>query len=212
MRKDGVVMRIITVSREFGSGGREVGKRLADELGIAYYDREIITAIAEKSSLDEDYVEKMIESRMYKSYPFTFSHTFAYVPAIVGTASEIISQQSTVIKELAGKSDCVIVGRGADVILENESPFRLFVYADMQSKLARCRSRAKEDENLTERQLMKKIKSIDKGRKESHDILSPYPWGDRRGYNLCINTTGVQIKTMIPYIAEYIKAWFDNAR
>lgn len=204
-------MKIVTVSREFGSGGREVGKRLADLLGFAYYDREIITAIAEKSSLDEDYIEKTIESGITRSYPITFSHSFAaYIPAAMTPAPGIIASQHAVIKEIASKGDCVIVGRCADVILEDLNPFRLFVCADMSSKMNRCRLRAPEDEKLTDRELERKIKRIDKGRKENHDILASYPWGDRRGYDLCINTSGVDIKAIIPHIGGYIEEWFKQ--
>lgn len=204
-------MRIITVSREFGSGGREVGKRLADALGFAYYDREIITAIADRSSLDEDYIEKTIESGIMRSYPITFSHSFAtYIPTVITPAPGIIASQHAVIKELASKGDCVVVGRCADVILEDLNPFRLFVYADMSSKIQRCRQRASEDEKLTDRELERKIKRIDKGRKENHDILASYSWGDRRGYDLCLNTSGVEIKAIIPHISGYIDEWFKQ--
>lgn len=205
-------MKIITVSREFGSGGREIGKRLADELGVSYYDREIISAIAEKSSLDEEYVENIIEGGIKRTYPITYSHTFSYMPALMGAAPGLISQQHAVIKELAAKGDCVIVGRGADIILEKENPFKLFVYADMKSKIARCRSRETGDEILSDKELERRIKRIDKARKESHDILSPYSWGERQGYNLCVNTSGTEIKAIVPSIADYIKIWFESNR
>ena len=71
-------MKIITISREFGSGGREVGKRLADELGFAYYDREIIAAVAKNSELDEGYVEKILETGIPRTFPFSFGRSFAF--------------------------------------------------------------------------------------------------------------------------------------
>ncbi|MCD7889720.1 MAG: cytidylate kinase-like family protein [Oscillospiraceae bacterium] len=212
MRKDDVIMRIITVSREFGSGGRKVGKRLADELGFAYYDREIITAIAEKSSFDEEYVERAVEGGMRFNYPMTISHTFSYIPSVTTVTPNLISHQHEVIEELASKGNCVIVGRGADVILEDKNPFKLFVYADMESKLARCRSRARAGENMTDKALEKSIKKIDKDRAASHGVLAHYPWGDRRGYNLCLNTTGIDVATAIPYIAAYIENWFNSQK
>lgn len=206
------IMKIITVSREFGSGGREVGKRLADTLGFAYYDREIITAIAEKSSFDEEYVERAVEGGMRFNYPMTISHTFSYIPSVSTVTPNLISHQHEVIQGLAAKGNCVIVGRGADVILEDKNPFKLFVYADMESKLARCRSRARAGENMTDKALERSIKKIDKDRASSHGVLARYPWGDRRGYNLCLNTTGIEISTAIPHIAAYITEWFNSQK
>jgi cytidylate kinase len=203
-------MKTITISREFGSGGRELGKRLADALGFAYLDREIVTAIAEKSSLDEDYVERNIENGLLRMYPITFSRTLTHMPLIVSGAPELLSEQHRVIKELAGKGDCVIVGRGADIVLQEASPFKIFVYADMRAKVLRCRSRAGEGENPTDRELERQIKQIDKARAENHNIFSSHKWGDKHGYHLCVNTTGIEIKSVVPQIAEYAKAWFKR--
>lgn len=203
-------MRIVTVSREFGSGGRELGKRLADALGIAYYDREILTAIAEKSSLDESYIERTIESGILKQYPVTFSRTFAYMPAILGNAPGLLAQQHKVIKEFAAKGDCVIVGRGADAILQEYEPLKLFIYSDMPSKLRRCRERSAAEEKMSDRELERKIRQIDKARADSHDIISSYAWGDKHGYQLCINTANVEIKSIVPHIAAYAGQWFEE--
>ncbi|MDR1664794.1 MAG: cytidylate kinase-like family protein [Clostridiales bacterium] len=204
-------MNIITVSREFGSGGREIGKRLADALNIAYLDREIVSAIAEKSSLDESYVDRNIESGLFKMYPVTFSRTFTYMPVIIRGTPDLLAQQHKVIKELAAKGDCVIVGRGADEILREYRPFKVFVYADMPAKLERCRKRAAEDEKLSDRELEKSIKQIDKARADNHNLISSFRWGDKSGYHLCVNTTGIEIKSVVPHIAAYAAAWFKTA-
>lgn len=206
-------MRIITVSREFGSGGRELGKRLADALGIAYYDKEIITAIADEMSLNEDYVEKMIEKGVASQmYPITFSRTFSYPPHLANDTPALLAKQRQVIRALAEKGDCVIVGRSADVLLEEYRPMKLFVYADMPSKIMRCRQRASADEKLTDKEYEKEIKKIDKGRQRSHDLVSPYLWGDKSGYHLCMNTSGMEIKKMVPVAAEYAEMWFEADR
>ena len=84
-------MRIVTVSREFGSGGREIGKRLADALGVAYYDREILTAIAEDAGIEEGYVSTLLESPGFASFPFTFSKTFSYNP-MMGNAAQLLAR------------------------------------------------------------------------------------------------------------------------
>lgn len=201
-------MRIVTVSREFGSGGREIGKRLADALDIAYYDREIISAIADESNMDAGYVEHVLENSMHYSYPLTFSHTLSINYFLNNNAPQLLGIQHKIIKELGEKGDCVIVGRGADAILEEYKPFRIFVYAEMEAKMARCRSRASSDEHLSDRELERKIRQIDKNRADNHDLIASTRWGDLGAYDLCINTTNVSIKEIISPIAEYAKSFF----
>ena len=135
--------KIITVGREFGSGGRELGKRLADLLHIAYYDKEIVTEIAKKTSLAESYVHQVMEHNPTIYYPITIGHSFyPMVNPIMDLNNSIYVEQSRIIKEMADESDCVIVGRCADYILRERKPMRLFVYADMQFKMDRCRKKA----------------------------------------------------------------------
>ncbi len=202
-------MKIITVSREFGSGGREIGKRLADELGFAYYDREIVSAIAEKTSLDEGYIERTLDSSILNQvYPVTFSRTFAFSYHNIANATNLLAKQHQVVRELAQKGDCVIVGRSADALLSDLNPFKLFIYADMQSKIDRCKKRADESENFTDKEYKKKIEKIDKARAENHDFVSSYAWGDMKNYDLCINTTNIDIKAIVPKLAEYIKTTY----
>lgn len=205
-------MRIVTVSREFGSGGREVGKRLADALGVAYYDREILSAIAEDAKLDEGYVENMLESwnPAGSSFSFTFSRTFSYNP-MMGNAAQLLARQHRIIRALAEKGDCVIVGRGAEAVLAGHRPFRLFVHADMEAKLARCRSRAAADEQFTDRELQRQIRQIDKSRAANHSFVSDIPWGAREGYELCLNTTHMNIKSAVPLLAQLIDQWFRES-
>lgn len=203
-------MRIVTVSREFGSGGREVGKRLADELGFTYYDREIIAAIAEEAEMDAGYVEHVLENSLHYSYPLTFSHTLSMNYFINNSAPQLLGIQHKIIRSLAEKGDCVIVGRAADAILEAYSPFRVFVYADMDAKLDRCRARASSDEQLRDRELERKIRQIDKNRADNHDLISSVHWGDREGYDLCINTTNIEIKNVVPMVAGYANSFFDR--
>lgn len=202
-------MKIITISREFGSGGRELGKRLADELGFAYIDREIVTEIAKRSSLDENYVDSVIEKGAM-NIPITYSSTLAHVSTINHAATRILREQQKIITELAEKGDCVIVGRNADIILEHENPLKIFVHADMDSKITRCQARAASNEALTDRQMKAKIKKIDKGRYDRHRLLSDIPWGDKRGYNMCVNTTNMDIKSLVPAVAEFARAWFGR--
>ena len=203
-------MGIITISREFGSGGRELGKRLADELGYAYYDKEIVTAIAEKHQLDEHYVTYALEGGTFRNFPVHFGRTFSYSPTLMANETHLFAEQNKLLREFAAKGNCVVVGRAADVILREYKPFNLFVYADMPSRIKRCQERAQEDEQFSAREMEKRIKKIDTDRKRYHGLISEIPWGDKRGYHLCVNTTDREIKALVPSVAQYIKLWFEE--
>lgn len=207
-------MNIITISREFGSGGRELGKRLAEALGYAYYDREILSMLAEQTDLNEDYLERTLEENSLTNlYPITIGQTFSIMPNYFADQSTaLLTKQTNLIKTLAAKSNCVIVGRNADIILRDQNPLRIFVHADMEARIARCRRRDTDDANLTDKQFEKKINQIDKNRSKTHSILSPYKWGDRRGYELCINTTSITIKDVVPSLSAYAEKWFEIKR
>lgn len=203
-------MQVITISREFGSGGRELGKRLADELGYAYYDKEIVTALAKQSGLDEEYIEKVIEQGVPKHYPITYGRTFSsnFTFQYQHSKTELLLKQQQILKELAQKENCVIVGRGADVILDEHCPFNLFIYADMSAKVIRCHKYADGQEKLTDHELKMKIRQIDHGRKQYYELLKGGKWGSKENYHLCINTTGIEIKEMIPALSQYAQNWF----
>ena len=203
-------MRIITISREFGSGGRELGKRLADALGFAYYDREIVSSIAEKCNLDEGYVENVLRKGLTINVPITFGHTFYfYSDPTSENELKVLNTQQQIIKELALRGDCVMVGRSSGIILEKYNPLRLFVYADMEWKVKRCRERASAEEHLTDRELEKKIRQIDAGRARHQKLLTDRKWGAPEGYDLCINTTNMEIKKIIPGLKEMALCWFE---
>lgn len=199
--------KIITISREFGSGGREVGKRLADELGIPYYDREIITEIAKETGLSEQYIQNISEKGIYP-YALQFAKSFATYSSLQSNQTEVLVAQQNILKEIAEKGDCIIVGRGANVILKEYNPMNIFVYADMESKIKRCKEKAIEGEEHSDKEIENKIMQIDNNRKNYQKVISNLEWGDKRNYHLCINTSNMEIKTIIPSLAEYIKNWF----
>ena len=206
-------MKIITISREFGSGGREIGKRLADITGFDYYDNEIISAIAQNKGLNADYVETVLKDHGWQKYPVNYRHSF-YSPVYAQNGKvELLLEQKKVIENIAKmEKSCIIVGRNADVLLKNYSPFNIFVCADMEAKLLRCRQRAPEDENLTERELIKKIKQIDKMRTQTRAILSESPWGDKSAYHMTVNTTDWNIKDLAPAVADFAESWFGRTK
>ena len=198
-------MGIITISREFGSGGRELGKRLADALGYGYFDREIVTKIAENTKCDEEYVARSLEHGNFGFIPITFGRTFSY-PAYAPTdAVNLFSEQHKILKEIASKGNCVIVGRASDTVLKDFNPINIFVYANRESKIARCRERGNVDCDVSEKEIEKSIKKIDSQRAKYHELFSDSPWGDKSGYHLCINTSGIEIKKIVPFVCEYVK-------
>lgn len=200
--------KIITISREFGSGGRELGKRLADALKISCYDHEIIEMIAERHGFDKNYVARISEKDLRAAYPMTIGHRFAPSPLSMNMSVQVAVTQQKIIKQFAGQGDCVIVGRCADVILQEFYPMNLFVYADQRSKLARCAQRMPEGENLSSSELLRKMKQIDKDRAAYRGLFTDTQWGRREAYHLCINTSDHEIKALIPPLAEYVSCWF----
>ena len=113
-------MRIITISREFGSGGRELGKRLADILNCDYYDSEIISAVAKNSGLDEKYVENQLHNHGWQNFPITFRSTLGMNTYVNYGNGELLLEQKKVIQDIAKlNKDCVIVGRNADTLAGN---------------------------------------------------------------------------------------------
>ena len=202
--------KVITIGREFGSGGREIGRRIAEKLQIAYYDQEIVTEIAKRTKLSEEYVERITEDRPYMAYPIHAGmsfHTAYYAYTEFDRSLTVFAEQHNIIKELAEKSDCVIVGRCADYILKEKEPFRIFVYADAQSKLKRCRERNPKDENLSDSKIQRNIRSIDKGRARYYNYFSRQKWGARENYDMLINTSGKDVKRVSEAVADYLKRY-----
>lgn len=205
-------MQIITVSREFGSGGRELGKRLADLLGFDYYDKEIITAIAENKGLDEKYVEKSLDSNFVQTFSFTYGNTFGVIPSLQAQKTELFLEQKRVIERIASAGkNFVIVGRNADVILKDFKPFNIFVCAGLEAKIKRCAARARDGENLTRKKIIQNIKSIDKSRARIREFMTDSRWGESQTYHLTVNTTEWDIKELAAALSEFIKSWFKKS-
>ena len=200
--------KIITIGREFGSGGRELGRRLSEELGFAYYDQEIISELSKRTFLSEQYVQAIVEHRPSFSFPIHIGQSFYALgnPAFEQTMN-IYKEQARIIAEMAYKSDCVIVGRCADYILNDYNPFRIFIYSDMKSKIKRCREKGSESETLNEKELRQKISGIDKKRAKYYEFYTGHPWGDKMNFDLCINTTKTSVKELAPVIAKLFQSF-----
>lgn len=194
---------VITISRQFGSGGRELGRRLAEELGFAYYDDEIIQEISKRTQLSEEYVQQIVENRPVTLMPITIGHSFYPVQhPLMEQSQNIYQEQARIINEMSEKSPCVIVGCCGDYILRDKKILKLFVYADMQSKIERCRKKAPENEELPDKELRRQIVKVEKNRAKYYEFYTGKKWGDMLNYDLMINTTNTDIKLIVSVIAR----------
>ena len=202
-------MQIITISREFGSGGREIGKRLAQSLGWSYYDKEIILGLAQKNEKINDLSEK----ELLQKYPISFGKTFSSLSIFRNSAVNLVAKEQRAIRSIAKREEnFVIVGRCADVVLKKYKPFNLFVYADMNSKIKRCKKHHPKGEKLTDKEMEKKIKQVDSARRKYHELVSTEKWGDKKNYHLCMNTSGADLESLVAPVSEYIKTYFDSKK
>lgn len=176
--------KIITISREFGSGGRFIGEEVAKKLGISYYDKNIISRIAEKSGLSPEYIQESAELSPKKGL-------LAYALAgrdITGKSVEdmVYEAQRKVILDLAGKEPCVIIGRNADFILKDrDDVLNVFIHGDMPVKIQRI----SQIYHVSEKVAAKMIEDTDKRRMTNYNFYTEQKWGKASNYTLCLNTS-----------------------
>ena len=192
--------RIITISREFGSGGRFIGEEVAKKLGIAYYDKNIISQIAEKSGLPPDYIQESAELSPKKGL-------FAYALAgrdITGRSVEdmVYETQRKVILELARKEPCVIIGRNADYILKDrDDALNVFIHGDMLEKIQRISQLYR----VTEQEAVKMMADTDKRRMTNYNFYTDQKWGKASNYTLCLNSSQLGYDRCEALITECVK-------
>lgn len=207
-------MRIITISRQFGSGGRELGKRLSDILGWDYYDKEIIQKLADENGLNADYVRHVLNNHEWNQVPLTYRNSFASASFDSSAKTTLLLKQREIIEGIAAAGhDCIIVGRDADVILRDYSPFRIYVCADMQSRVDRCmrfENKKPEEDRLSERDILRNIRRIDKDRTRIREMLTGKKWGDSSMFDLTLNAARWDIKKLAPAAAEFALKWFEE--
>lgn len=210
--------KYITISREYGSGGRLIGKMVAEQLGYAFYDKEIIDMAAEESGLSADFIKKTEQNLssgwLYNlllgtSYAGTSANgmTQPVGQAIVPLADQIFNAERKIILGLT-KQPCVIVGRCADYILstsdqiDNKDLLNVFIYADIEAKLKRIEEIYKEPEACAK----KTIIQIDKRRANHYNTFTENIWGDRKNYDMMINSTSAGLEATAKWIVELAKA------
>ena len=185
--------RIITISREFGSGGRTIGKRTAEALRIPCYDRELIQKLAVKSGFSEVYIEDTGESAPGGFLASAFSHRYGET----NNADYLWKVQYQVITELAEQGPCVIVGRCADYILQDKADcLRVFIHADMKFRAERIVKEYGEREISPEQRLREK----DKRRAAYHRFYTDMKWGHAQNYDLTLNSGTLGIDRCVEII------------
>ena len=196
---------VISISREFGSGGRLIGKRLAARLGIPCYDRTIIQKTAEKSGLSPDFIARA-EERARSRFHLSIAHVGIGGAAMhhgVPVSHQAFFAQADVIRELADQGPCVIVGRCSDYVLgDRPECLKIFIHGDLAHRVTRCR----EDYRLDDLDLERRVLQMDRGRANYYNYYTGRQWGDMHRYDLAINSSTAGIDGSVDLIAALLAA------
>lgn len=191
---------VILISREYGSGGRGIGEKIAKELNIPFYDKEVIRMACQESGFDVSLFENIEEQSKHPLSYFLSMYSATMTPSDLSLNDKVFLVQSKIIRDLA-KDSCVIIGRCADYILRDyDNVLRVFIHADMEDRIARVIDEYKdEDDNIKE-----KIRRIDKNRATYYNYYSNRRWGNLENYDLSLNTSKVDVDTCVDIIKNII--------
>ena len=184
---------VITIAREYGSGGRYIGKLVAERLGIKLYDKEFIAKIAEDTGLSSEYIENNEQKRNVLD-----SLNNGYYAGL-SNADELFVKESEMIKKIAGTESCVIVGRCADFILkDNKNVLKVFINSDINDKI----KRATEIYGMDTEKAEKEIARINKLRSNHYKYYTENEWNDPSNYDICINSDAIGIENSVELICN----------
>lgn len=193
--------KVITISREFGSGGRELGVKLADKLGIPFYDKELISMAADDINIAEDAFQHYDEHIVvHDPLDRQFYHAFSEVYQIP-MSDQIFVAQSNVIRRLASYGPCIIVGRCADMILTDS--LNLFIYAKMKDRIRRMLELESEAES-DGKEMERRIREVDRKRKEYYQYYTGNTWGRAHNYHLCLDSGPVGVEGCLRAVLAYL--------
>ncbi len=201
---------IITIARQYGSGGKTIGQMLAKDMGIPFYSREILRLASDDSGIREELFNRADE-RLRNNPLFGASKKVYKGELITPDKGDFVSDenlfnyQAKVIKELADKGSCVIVGRCADFVLrDRDDMVSVFVHASKEY----CMARAMERNSMTEREMEKFIAKTDKYRSDFYHYYTGNAWNDARNYDLCLNSGKLGFEKCVEEIKAYIDVRF----
>lgn len=202
---------IISVGRQFGSGGKEIGKKLAEELSIKCFDKEIIKLAAKDSGIREEMFEEADEKPVNSFLYSIVTHGFpSYTPSLqvnnILTNDKIFAFQANTIKKIASEIPAVIIGRCADDILrDNEKLVKVFIYSDKEKRAERI----SKIYNISEKESYEMIRRMDKSRSSYYEFFTGKNWGDVSNYDLCIDSS-VGIENVVKIIKNFIDIKYGN--
>ena len=187
---------IITIAREYGSGGRYIGRLVAEKLGLKFYDKEFIQKLAQKTGLSEEYIENSEQKRE------VLDNINNGYYAGMNNADELYVHEANLIKEIAKKESCVIIGRCADFVLKDRKDVtKIFIYNDMDSKI----KRATKYYGLDKQKAEKEITKINKLRANHYKYYTDLEWDDHSHYDLCINSDALGVEKSAELICDFVK-------
>ncbi len=200
---------VITIARQYGSGGREVGIKLSEKMGIPFYDKELITLSVEKSGMHHEILkeadEKAASSLLY-TLAVGSSYMYGSMPHNVPINDRLFMLQCEVIRDLAAKGPCIIVGRCADYVLaEEKNCFKTFIYADLDTRIKNVMDRHELAENKARDLIIK----TDKRRSNYYNYYTGQKWGKTENYDLSVSTSKLGIDGAVDILAEHVKI-FDK--
>lgn len=193
--------KVITISREFGSGGREIGHRLAKKLGIPFYDRELIAMAAKDSNISEELFHANDEvigekERTRNEYAAMDPLSDRYE---IPVSDQLFFIQSKVIRQLSQRGPCVMIGRCSDVIVED--PFQVFICSSLKKRVERLLSMEEDASAVKVKELEARIRAIDAKRRDYYQYYSGNEWGKPKNYHLCLNSGKLGIDACVEIIA-----------
>lgn len=201
---------VITIARGYGSGGRTIGKKLAEELKIPYYDRDLLRLASDDSGINEQLFAKADE-KLKKSRLFTVAKNVYKGEIIAPDNDDFVSNdnlfnyQAKIIKELAKTESCIIIGRCADFVLKDyENVVKVFVHAP----LASCINTLKQMTDKPEKDIEKQIESIDKHRADYYKYYTGRDWEDAKNYDLCLNSSQLGFDKCVEIVKSYLDIRF----
>ncbi len=199
---------VITISREFGAGGTEIGRRVAALLEIPFYDNEIIDLASKESHFDPKLFRKVEETTATNSFLYAINRLGAGSAYSMPISDQLYSVQSSIIRTIADETPAVIVGRCADDVLANyTTTVNVFIQAGIEARVARTMERL----TLTESRARAYVRQIDKSRAAYHNFYSDRTWGRRENYDLIINSDNLDFNVAAVMIRNYVLCVIGDA-
>ena len=201
---------VMTIGRQLGSGGREIGQKLSARLGIAFYDKELIRIASQESGLKEEFFERVDEQKHFSLFPGILGLRTALTDDFFSnyylSNESLFRIQSDVMKKLAAEGSCIFVGRCADYVMKDErNCLNLFVSADMEERIRRIAQSHK----ISEGKAKELIERTDKGRSSYYNYFTGKTWGAAESYHLCINSSLLGIDETVRFICHVAETRFS---